>query len=116
MTVAGSGGRLRTGVRSAAGGLARSRPPVAEPANSKAPPGHAYPGGLRWAQWPVAGSRARVGRECGLRAWAWGRGKRGPDATLAALAGLAVESWSATRAAASLLLRDGMGVGLPGSQ
>lgn len=45
-----------------------------------------------------------------------GEGEEGPDATLAALAGLAVESWSATRAAASLLLRDGMGVGLPGSQ
>lgn len=57
-----------------------------------------------------------MGRECGLRAWAWGRGKRGPDASLAALAGLAVESWSATRAAASLLLWDGMGVGLPVSQ
>lgn len=79
-------------------------------------PGHAYPGGMRWAQWPVSGSRARVGWECGLRAWAWGRGKRGPDASLAVLAGLAEESWSATRAAASLLLRDGMGVGLPVSQ
>lgn len=57
-----------------------------------------------------------MGQECGLRAWAWGRGKRGPDASLAVLAGLAEESWRATRAAASLLLRDEMGVGPPVSQ
>lgn len=61
-----------------------------------------------------------MARECGLRAWAWGRGKRGRDASgrwcLAAPAGIAKESWSATPVAASLLLRDGVGVGLPASQ
>lgn len=56
-------------------------------------PGHAYPQGMRWAQWRVSESGARVGLECGLRAWAWGRGKRARDASgrwcLATLAGIA---------------------------
>lgn len=61
-----------------------------------------------------------MGRECGLRAWAWGREKGARDASgrwcLATLAEIAWESWSATPATASLFSGDGMGVGLPVSQ
>lgn len=111
----GLGGPLRTGVRSAAGGLTRSRPPAAEPANSTAP-GTRLPRGH--ALGTVAGVREKGSGGSGVwpEGLGVGEGGGGPDASVAALAGLAVESWSATRAAASLLLRDGMGVGLPVSQ
>lgn len=54
-----------------------------------------------------------MGQECGLRAPAWGRGKRGPDASLAALAGLTVESWSATRGRCILASQGWDGGGAP---
>lgn len=60
-------------------------------------PGHASPGGMRWEPWRVSGSRTRRGSGVWPEGLGVGEGKRGPDAGLAAPAGLAVRAGSRPR-------------------